>query len=217
MTSLSATPQPAEKSSECLTSFFKLLVPVTALHFVGDFRNAREIHAEINRPNEADTANDQNHISHFARYLRGGDDPLASRAMIVQKFNEAITHNLDPYPENDWLTMSDLCRRYVLIQRIFEEGCAQSIAVASTRNGIPLEDFTEVLNALLIGASENRKAFDLSMMHQLSHRSTDLPHRSGLGKAFAYSPEARALLKEKVLLPLSRFIPHPARALLQIS
>ena len=200
-----------------LESFLKLLIPVTALQFVGDFRDVREMDAVQGKASEPGKTSVRNYITYFARHLRAGQsDPVAKR-LLVQAFNEAVNHNLAPHPEKDWIAMSDLCRRYVLMQRIVDEACAQGLATVTQGNGIPIADFVEVINGLLSGCEQNRKAFELSMMNQVAHRVSEGPRQSGLGKAFAQGAAARALLRAELFTPLSPFMPKPVREILSVS
>jgi hypothetical protein len=214
---MSSLPLPSEPHRETATSFLKLLVPVTALHFVGELRELQELPSGINWHSDDGGSRFRTYISACANYLRGSAEREQAKAHVVEAFNGTIANNLAPYPESDWIAMSDLCRRYVLIQRIFEEGCHQTALLATTGYGIPPADFAEIITALLVGSEETQNAFYLAMMHQLSHRSADTRHRSALGKALAHSPEARRLLLDQLLLPLAAFMPKRAVELLALT
>jgi hypothetical protein len=209
---------PSQHSSQgSLESFLRLLIPVTALQFVGDFRDVREMDETLGRASEPAKTSVRNYITYFARHIRAGHaDPL-TQSLLVQAFNEAVNHNLAPHPEKDWIAMSDLCRRYVPMQRIVDEACAQGLATVTQGNGIPVADFVEVINVLLSGCEQNRKAFELSMMNQVAHRVSEGQRQSGLGKAFAQGAATQALLRTELITPLAPFMPKRVREILGLS
>ena len=100
------------------------------------------------------------------------------------------------------------------MQRIVEEARTHLPSAPRTTPPIALEDFAEVLAALLAGPEANRTAFQLAMMHQTAARDSEGTRRSGLGRCVAAAPRAIEEIRERLFRPLAAHLDKSIRAVL---
>jgi hypothetical protein len=212
--SADSLPPPLSATLGNFSSFLSLLKDVTVPQLVGDFKDATEWNGRAGNVSRSGREAVRKSVPLFARHLRDARQEPSRYERCVRAFSEDLTHNLNTPQGADWAPMSTEGRRFILMQRIVEEACAHPPSVTQDSPRVDLQDFSEVLAALLEGSEENLNAFKLAMMHQVANRDSEGPRRSGLGRCAAHGPSALEEIREHLFRPLVPYLDESVRRLL---